>query len=173
MGLPQMLHQILGNTDVTTNLEFEVISTLPFEYRDKTTIRLDHRGNIRQCADNNVVSDVASSVTDAYSLKQLHVPSHQFTHFQHLLLHTTKNKSVTQDKITLFSLRPVELLQLCPRLYQYYEWFNVSAKVLSRDEIREEFNANITKCMWIDGLGRRVRLRKISHRENMSTFETN
>ena len=64
------------------------------------------------------------------------------------------------DKITLFGLRPVELLKLFLLVRQYYEWFVKSDKALSQEETKAGLNVDVRKCLWIDGLGRKVMLRK-------------
>ena len=66
-----MLHQLLGQNEIFTNLKFEVISTLPYEYRGTVSLRLDQKGNLTRPYnqqndpefDNNHNLDTASLCT--------------------------------------------------------------------------------------------------------------
>lgn len=162
MGIPQVLHQLLGYSDVYSTSKFQPVETTPFEYRATTRIKLDRNGNVvRAGKRGEKVSDRASAVTDACSLRRNVLPSErQFTTCQRLLLQPSTSTSASYDKITLFGLRPVEILKLFPRVRDYYEWFVVEDKVMKKNDISAGLSADVTECLWIDGLGRRVRLRK-------------
>ena len=54
----------------------------------------------------------------------------------------------------------MELLELFPKLSDYYEWFIAEKKPLTRDEISSGLSPNVCQCMWIDGVGRRIMLRR-------------
>lgn len=177
IGLPQMLHQLLGESDIHTNLVFEEVCTRPFEYRSTTSFRLNREG--KPTSNKNQVttegtsdgsstygqgtSDTTSPVTDSYSLRKVTFtgnPARQFTENQKLLFRSGSSSAMAYDKVTLFGIRPVEILQLFPRLREYYEWFEFSKNVMKPNDIANGLNEDVTKCMWIDGLGRRVKLRK-------------
>lgn len=72
----------------------------------------------------------------------------------------TVTKSATYDNVTLFSIRPVEMMELFAKLRDYYRWFRQDKTPMTAAEISEGLNSDVTKCMWIDGVGRRVRMRK-------------
>ena len=60
-------------------------------------------------------SDLASVVTDSCSLRKAQLPAERhFTRNQQLLFQPTNVTASSYDKITLFGLRPVELLKLFP-----------------------------------------------------------
>ena len=67
--------------------------------------------------------------------------------------------SRSHDKVSLFGIRAPELLPFVRRLEHYYEWFFTDDKVMSREDISEGLHSDITKCMWIDGVGRRFWIR--------------
>lgn len=179
IGLPQMLHHLLGDSDIHTNIVFEEVCTRPFEYRSTTTIKLSREGNVTagtgqsnggQEPDgttpqgtNPETTDTTSPVTDSCSVRDAAFKNNtqrQFTDNQKILFRSGSSSSSSYDKVTLFGLRPVELLQLFPRLKEYYEWFECSKKVMKSDEITKALCDDVKECMWIDGLGRRVKLRK-------------
>ena len=39
-------------------------------------------------------------------------------------------------------------------------WFVIDDSMLSNDSVTSSLEEDVTQCQWIDGLGRRVRLRK-------------
>ena len=160
MGMPQMLHQLLGHCDVHTTLTFEPIETRPFEYRARNRIKLDQKGNLMANGKRRTDAiDVASIVTESCSLREKVLPaSRHFSDTQRLTLQDTS--SGFYDKVTGFGIRPVELVELCSRLREYYEWFHVSDKVMEGKDISRGLKLDVTQCLWIDGVGRRVYLRK-------------
>ena len=168
MGVPQMLHQLLGYSDIRKTMDFETIETLPFEYRTTTNIRLDRNGNVvagrRKKKDKS--EDTGPLVTDSCSLRTKSLPQERhFTAFQQLLLQPTEGGSTSYDSVSLFGLTPVEILKIFPRLRQYYEWFDIDDKVMKPDDIAAGLDNDVTKCLWIDGLGRRVMLRQRACKE--------
>jgi hypothetical protein len=70
-----------------------------------------------------------------------------------MLMSEMVNSPYLVDNTSLFSVRPPELFQIA-RLEDYLKWFSFSsAKVITvSDEVSE--------CPWIDGSGKRVRVRK-------------
>lgn len=72
----------------------------------------------------------------------------------------TVTRSATYDNVTLFSIRPVEMMELFAKLRDYYRWFRQDKTPMTAAEISKGLNSDVTKCMWIDGVGRRVRMRK-------------
>ena len=62
------------------------------------------------------------------------------------------------DKVTQFSLRPPEFLQLFNTLGEYYRWFVITSKVKS-DEFENKITISLSSCCWVDGLQRLIKLR--------------
>ena len=168
IGLPQMLHCLLGESEIYTNIKFEEISTMPFEYRAPTRVKLDRNGNLMRpdLPPNGDALDTASMLTDSVSIRAANVPEREFGYNQLKLLQpqtrTSKKKATgcSYDHITLFGLRPVELLELFPRVRDYYEWFIPTKGVLSREDIVAGLQKDVKKCRWIDALGRGIRIRE-------------
>ena len=62
--------------------------------------------------------------------------------------------------VTQFGLRPPELLELFPMLWHYFRWFHISSEAMEPSEIVEGLHVDLGQCLWIDGLQRRVHLRR-------------
>lgn len=99
IGLPQMLHCLLGESEIYTNIKFEEISTMPFEYRAPTRVKLDRNGNLMRpdLPPNGDALDTASMLTDSVSIRAANVPEREFGYNQLKLLQpqtrTSKKKA--------------------------------------------------------------------------------
>ena len=152
--------QILGINDCFTTFKFVEICTRPLEHRSTTRIKLDKEGNLI----HPKAADVTSCVSDVSNVRRVKFaanhPSRLMTKSQDLILKVDPGSGVSFDKVTLFSIRPVELFELFQRIGEYYKWFFIEDKVLSTEQIEMGLDVDVKKCWWIDGLGRRVFIRK-------------
>ena len=160
IGIPEIYQKMLGQSDVEHNFDWGHIDTGPMETRSKTKVCLDSRGNVRMDEEESDFGDAVVLVSDCYTCRADTLKDRQFTDHQKLLLQGAELKYVQQDKVSVFGIRPVELLQLIRGVKHYFEWFHICDKVMSCDAIKEALNADVLKCMWIDGMGRRVMMRK-------------
>ena len=55
-------------------------------------------------------------------------------------------------------------------LGEYFRWFEIG-KVMSADNIHDSLKNDLSRCMWIDGLGRQVRIRNMARGEVKKHFE--
>lgn len=160
IGMPQMLHHLLGEPDIHTNQTFIPVETAPLEYRMTTKLQLyrsgENAGRLRRNDRRGDQQDAVSALSDSCLLRK--TLQRNFSANQCLLMQPTGTS--TYDKISLFGLRPPELVELFPMVGNYFEWFDIEDKTLSRKEISESLANDIRVCHWIDGIGRRVRLRK-------------
>jgi len=77
-----------------------------------------------------------------------------------LLLYMCNNiKSRSYDRITLFRLRPVKLLQLVPNGTSYYRWFTLE-KETDLENMVPLIVHDICQYAWINGIRHQVLLRK-------------
>ena len=88
-----------------------------------------------------------------------------FTNTQKLLLQTSEAQCENQDKISMFGVRPVELMEIVASVKQYFEWFTFGVKAMNAQDITNGLNEDVRRCMWIDGIGRRVWLRKSARKD--------
>lgn len=167
MAFPEIQQQLLGYSDVHTTHRFEVICTKPLEFRPTTKLSLDRRGKLRRSDrrgnEDEAARDVVSGSTDACMVRDIvfsRHPHRRMTRSQRLTLKSDTDEAARYDHISLYGLRPVELMGLIRQLGHYYRWFVVEDKVMAPDDISVGLKVDVTKCMWIDCLGRRVKLRK-------------
>ena len=158
----EIQHTILGYPEVLHTMEFVEINSLPFELRPTTKISLDKQGYLRRPA--GAQPDAQDSDGEVCVMRRHVFGSDSWRNMSQNQILTFNNggRCLTRnyDKVSLFGLRPVELMKLFPVLPQYYRWFKIEDAVLSRVDILDGLNQDITRCMWIDSLGRRVRLRR-------------
>ena len=164
-------HQLLGINDVFTTMKFVSIPSKPLEQRTTTKIQLDRQGNLRRPDLSNMASDVTSSITDVHAVRKSKLPSSRhLSRNQNIILSAKTMDLKSYCKISLFGVRPVELMELFPRIGDYYRWFVTEEKILRYVEIEEGLVQDVTKCQWIDGLGRRVKVRHKARNEVLSSL---
>lgn len=112
IGTPQMLHNLLGYSEVVThNMDCIEVCTLPFEFRGSSKVELDRKGNLKKNRGNSTpVTDSVSFVTHSHSIRMSIVPSRPFTNDQKLLLQSSSHTHLYSDKVSLFGVRPPCLL---------------------------------------------------------------
>ena len=175
IAFPEMQQQLLGYPEVMTNIKFVRICTKPFEHRATTTVKLDKEGNLvrpRNETNNGGSGDIEGLAPDEHEGRSITqkqrmemVEKHgmtserMMTMNQNIIYGQNRTSSGRYDEVTLFGLRPVELLELVPLLGLYYRWFEVGKVPLSPGQIEDAMSVNISQCAWIDALGRQVRVR--------------
>ena len=163
---PEQIQILLGYPQVYSTAEFIRVPTVPLGERS---------GCERVCpADRYKQQQLSSkgrtifSDHDAFSFMvptvgvrnklfkkqrhRLHTPS------QIVLLEDQMKCKLSLDRVTIFGLRPPELL-IINKLEWYFRFFVRSSEVIEKDELREALSINETKSIWVDGLGRQVTLR--------------
>lgn len=157
----ECVQHILCISEVMTTLKFIEISTKPLEERGTTKVRLTQKGTLDRPDYKQKASDVHSFASPMESIRKNEMnvsESRKIKANQMLLYRGTAVKAGSYDKVTLFGLRPPELMQLFRKVGGYYRWF-VFEKESSLKAIREQVTNTVCDCPWYDSLGRRVRLR--------------
>ena len=167
IAFPEIQQSILGYSEVMTNLKFIRICTKPFELRSTTKIKLNNKGNLERPdrtvqQASNLPPDASSGLPPVLKARRRKFPqlSDRQMSTSQKLLHRNNVKCGAFDKITQYSLRPIELMQIVRNIGNYYRWFEIEKKTLEEPEIESLLSEDVTRCAWIDGLGRRIRLRK-------------
>ena len=130
MAILEMFQQMVASGDVTTNLHFIPVSTLPFEVRSRQKIKLNSRGRLIRndnddANDNNNpsadahVSGVAAKRARESEELELH-PRQQLTPSQEMTARDHKGSSRKYDMMSIFGLRPPELVSVFDNPKYYF-----------------------------------------------------
>ena len=153
ISVTESLWYIMNFPYVCTNLEFVHVSSQPKEYRAAVVLE---KGQNRTTS-FGVSFDEGCRVRN----NELHLPAfRQFTGNQQLLLRDVQKSDLSADKVTLFGLRPPELL-FVNELKLYFQWFfrKKSPKKKTISVHSQFLKRNISQSAWVDGLGYLVLLR--------------
>jgi len=171
----ELQHYLLGYPEVHSTMNFVEICTMPFEMRTTTKISLDSSGELRRPDRRQTQEDGGSSVGIVCEVRREVFGNESWRNMSRNQILTMNNggRSITRsyDYVSLFSLRPVELMKLFPVMPQYFRWFKIDEAVLSREKVSSGLQVDITKSLWVDALGRRVRLRRNALPEVMERLE--
>ena len=170
IAFPEIQQQILGYPEVMTTLVYTRISTKPFELRNATKIKLNNQGHVELPEVSDFHERGSPSQKARERMNEDGLEMNRFlTESQEILF---RNKNSSYDKITEFSLRPVELMELFAKVGQYFRWFNVDSDSEIVGDIYAGLSVDIRQCCWYDGIGRRVRLRLRALEEVKMHLET-
>ena len=173
--LLEMVQLMLNVPEVTTNIWFIQISTLPFEVRARHKIQLNSKGRVTR-RDNNNHDDDSSSGTffganaDAHEsgipskrvreLEELNLRVHQrLTPNQEMTIRDHNSNTRKFDKISMFGARPPELVSVFENPKVYYRLCYISDGAFTEEVMKQGLNRDLRRCKWFDCLGRRVYIR--------------
>ena len=172
------IYQLLSTiAEVTTNLTFEEYSTLPFEVRMRSAIKLKDDGRVREFDENNPRADhhmsgipshlAREELSDDLHARQMMTPSQIETAQDH------QKVSRSFDRISIFGLRPPELVHVFENPKFYYRYCMIEKDVMGKEGIIKVLNSDLKKCLWIDSIGRLVRLRKNGLDDVLALLDSN
>ena len=150
----EMQQLMLSYPEAHTDLVFEVISTHPLEYRagvERTPKKKD---------DNVQPGIIIGNISD-YVRKDKKLPDwRQHSDSDLLMSQGIFESPISIDKITKFSLRPLELRSLIDQVGNYYRCFFHGKKTFNEVEMRSKIHYHVQKTMWIDGLRKQIKFRR-------------
>jgi predicted GIY-YIG superfamily endonuclease len=153
VSLTEMLHVMLQYHEVYTDLIFVSISTMPLELRCSQKLVTDAE------TEDGMYTDTVSSLIRS---QKTHFPQwrkHSISEI--IIMNDIKQSKMGYDKVTQFSLRPCELKTIVDMVGHYYRWFIIEMKQkLTGEEMDTLLNDDLRMSPWIDGLQRKVKLRK-------------
>ncbi|MDB4430362.1 GIY-YIG nuclease family protein [bacterium] len=82
-------------------------------------------------------------------------------------------KAAKYDMISLFSLRPPELLGVFRNPVDYYRYCYIDDKTLNEKKVEDMLVPDLYQCPWIDCLGRRVKIRGLALNDVSELVERN
>lgn len=160
----EIQHYILGYPEVQSTMSFIEINSMRAELRPTTKIRLDKEGNLVRDDDGEEQQFGRTSDGMVCTIRRSVFGNDSWRNISRnqILTYNNGGSSLTRryDNVALFGLRPVELMKLFPNLPQYFRWFKIDEGELPIVDIVNGLKDNITCSMWVDSLGRRVRLRR-------------
>ena len=153
ISLTEMLHHMLRYPEMFTDLVFIAISTMPLELRI-----------------GGVSVDQETSPRDSHCITPLSTNTHrQIRYLPEWRKHTSnqittytdlKQSRVIIDKISQFSMRPPEFLNIIDMVGNYYRWFFIDMKdKVKGDDLEKNITINLNLSSGIDCLERKVKLR--------------
>ena len=152
----QMLQLLLGYEQVHCNIEFvRVPTTLMQERRGLERIRpIDKLRGVR----GNRPLDIDDGKLPTIALREDLPGWRQHSDYQKMVLKDLMFSPVNVDKITVFSLRPPELIGIVDECRQYFEWF-VRSKRPDPMYYSDHCDLDLGRVGFWDGLGHRVTMR--------------
>lgn len=162
ISLMEMIQLMLSYSEVRTDMNFEVIATVPLEQRagvERTVFE-----NVDDGIDTSILSKVVREEVNLPTWRRLRNP-------EILILQGYYKSSVSIDKITKFSLRPPELRGVIDKVGDYYRWFYMEPKQGDREFLENGIKLNLERSMWIDGLQHQVLVRKDALEEILQHFK--
>ena len=160
-----------GLIDSTTIASTECVSWLlqlptvltTMDFVSCPSVPLENRGGVLLKRKNNTQSrvdrpGVANEGPAEVRQLMLSLPPHRWlTEAQKTVLESVNQTAFSTDKVTVFSLRPPELL-FVDKLMLYFRWF-VREKVSKKNVHLTLLKLDITESHWLDGEGYAIRLR--------------
>ena len=123
---------LMGHPEVFTNIEFIRISTLPFELRPQNSICVDNIGNVstNYTHNHNHPPDAFNTELPMQRLRiQKNLPPHQCMTTNQIITYRNHNGSSTSyDMISIFALRPPELLGVFTNPVDYFRLCHIKKK---------------------------------------------
>ena len=159
VSVTESLWYILDFPYVCSNVNFIHIPSTPKEYRSAIVIEKTQ----------NRSSGFGTNFLEGHRVRssELKLPAfRQFTPNQLILIEDVQSSHLSADKVTVFGLRPPELL-FVEQIKLYFCWF-VRTKLTRKLSVSVHsayLKKNFSGSFWIDALGYRVRLRSTAIEE--------
>jgi hypothetical protein len=179
----EMLQLVLGDPQVYTDMVFVNVSTAPLAER----VGVEITPQVNRRPDDNAINlaayrqqcgnDSVAFIIHPDQARRMIAgmpPWRQFTASQLVLINDTFFSGVSMDQVTVFGVRPPELRVLIRTIGNYFRWFWRSKKSMATDpeKLSERLDGNVSKCLWIDGMGHHVLLRSQSIKEVESFIQS-
>jgi len=171
----EIIHVLLGYPEIITNCVFTEVSTQPFCNRPKNRVRRSAQGKV-------IGNDGSPRSPDAHHagipMKKLRddmgfISCRKMTATQELTYRDHGGKTTRYDEISLFGLRPSELVFVVENPADYFRFFHIDDEETEMADIRKGMSVEIENCLWFDFVQRGVRIRHLAKNDLQSLVKDN
>ena len=165
MAMLEMYQRELGFPSTVTNIDYVRVATCPMEERRgiERVAPVDSRINPMLRRSNlpgvTCLSDLHSDAIDSITCRNSLPLWRQFGLEQQLVIRDSMFCSVSIDKVTVFSVRPCELVGVFDTLVAYFKFFTRSTRRTQGPGLSLKISQSLERSSWIDGLGFEVKVR--------------
>ena len=173
LAATEMMQIILGYPQIFTNLEFIKVSTLPLGERPGLE-KVPPSANVNESNDPNG-NDAFDTVNPLVSIRDKWFyddPSRRVTSSQLSILKDQMESAVSVDHVTVFGLRPPELLCI-DRMEDYFRLFARTKTAIVKDELSSclYLKKSLRESHWVDCLGHVVTIRACAAKTLLKKIE--
>ena len=141
ISIMEQVHLMLSYPEVITNLRFISVPSMPLEFRAGVAME-------KTVADSAQVGNVSDDIRKDNGLPRWR----QNTPNQMRIYDDLKQSQVSVDKISIFSLRPPELLDIIDTTREYFRWIYIKKRKIGGDEMKRKLKNTIYRSSWINCL---------------------
>ena len=123
----EQVHVMLLYPEVITNLNFVSIPSMPLEFRVGVALECTVADSAQE---GNVSNDIR---------REINIPSwRQHSLNQMRIYDDLKQSKVSVDRISVFSLRPPELMDIIDTTRNYFRWIHIEKGTIGGDELKQK-----------------------------------
>ena len=145
----ELRQMLMGDEEIFTNMIFISLSTLPYELRPTNRIELNQSGEVVNNdphADHPEDSYMEKPPMQVIRLDNFFPRDQLMTDSQIATYKNHDGKAKSYDQISLFSLRPPELLKVFTNPVDYFRLCYIDTKPTKKDNIEKLLHLDINKC---------------------------
>ena len=157
IAIMEQAHVMLLYPEVITNLNFVSIPSMPLEFRVGVALECTVADSAQE---GNVSNDIR---------RELNIPAwRQHSLNQMRIYDDLKQSKVSVDRISVFSLRPPELMEIFDTTRNYFRWIHIEKGAIGGDELKQKLKRNIYRSSFVNCLQQQnyVRLKALPEIKN-------
>eukprot|EP00956_Cyclotella_meneghiniana_P018903 scaffold31899_cov24-Cyclotella_meneghiniana.AAC.1 len=150
-----------------------------FELRPSNAIKIDDKGDVVDPRGHEDSDDTPDSFIAQIPMQRARfqfdlAEQHRMTATQMVTYRNHNGSASKYDMISIFSLRPPELLGVFRNPMDYFRYCSIDeSKTYNEDEVEPMLSNNLMRCQWIDCLGRKVKMYELAMKDILELIETN
>ena len=141
IAIMEQVHVMLLYPEVITNLNFVSIPSMPLEFRVGVALECTVADSAQE---GNVSNDIR---------RELNIPAwRQHSLNQMRIYDDLKQSKVSVDRISVFSLRPPELMEIFDTTRNYFRWIHIEKGAIGGDDLKQKLKRNIYRSCFVNCL---------------------